>query len=160
MEHCDWFPEQVNTRMSHTKSASLCNFSPGGRKQGHKTEALPRFPQGGTPLVNHVPGPCQQSKGFNGTVFWDHGESSVLSARWRSTSTWENRDSCQAYETEEEASVGKIAAPCPPLPASRQTQMQTRVGSCLTKVFVSGKNQMSARVLGELAACCALHIFI
>lgn len=57
-------------------------------------------------------------------------------------------------------SRGKIAAPRLVLPSSRQTQTQTRVGSCLTEVSASSKSQMSDRVLGDLAACCALHVFI
>lgn len=33
--------------------------------------------------VNHLLGPCQQPKGFNGTVFWDLHMSSVLFKRRR-----------------------------------------------------------------------------
>lgn len=52
-----------------------------GERWGDMTKTLPCSLKAAH--VNHLLGPCQQPKGFNGTVFWDLHMSSVLFKRRR-----------------------------------------------------------------------------
>lgn len=81
--------------------------------------------------VNHLPGPCQQPKGFNGTVFWDLHMSSVLFKRRRvSRGGREKRDlfECQANERrhgvrQQNSFFSLLILPC------QHTQIQTQIVS-------------------------------
>lgn len=95
---------------SHSVNQSPCYFSLRERKEGHW--ALPRFPKAAH--VSHLLGPCQQPKGFNGSVFWDSHAPSVFSERWR-VSTGENRESSLSVKPlkGDKASAERGAAPRP-----------------------------------------------
>lgn len=61
---------------------SLCVISHfGERDRVTWVKTLPCSPKAAH--VNHLLGPCQQPKGFNGTVFWDLHMSSVLFKKWK-----------------------------------------------------------------------------
>lgn len=74
------------------------------------TKTLPRSPKAAH--VNHLLGPCQQPKGFNGTVFWDLHMSSVLFERRRASGGKERGETSLSVKPlkGDTASVERIAA--------------------------------------------------